>query len=159
MDVKVGQQIFERCIKGLLNSKARVLTTHQEQHMKAADEVIVLCKGRVLGKGSFTELQERGILNTTVDPNYKKPFRGSKSDMSCVWENEAKSEVKDRIMPEQSVVKELQISDEDRTIGVVTLKNYWDYFRSGLHSFVIFAVICLCVITQGKLDNFSLSFQ
>ena len=157
VDVKAGQQIFERCIKGLLDSKARVLTTHQEQHMKAADEVIALYKGRVLGKGSFTELQERGILNTTVDPNYKKPFRVCKSDMSCVLENEAKSEVKDKIMPEQSVVNELQISDEDRTIGVVTLKIYWDYFRSGLHSFVIFAVICLCVITQGKLDNFSLS--
>ena len=65
----------------------------------------------------------------------------------------------DRIIPEKSVIKELEISGEDRTIGAVTLKIYWDYFRSGLHSFVIFAVICLCVITQGKLDNFSLSSQ
>ena len=159
VDVKVGQQIFERCIKGLLGSKARVLTTHQEQHMKEADEVIALHKGRVLEKGSFTELKEKRILNTTVDLDYKKPFRDSKSDMSCVSENEDKSEVKDRIMPERSDVKELQISDEDRTIGVVTLKIYWDYFRSGLHSVAIFGVICLCVITQGKLDNCSLSSQ
>ena len=159
VDVKVGQQIFEGCIKGILGSKTRVLTTHQEQHMKEADEVIALYKGRVLGKGSFTELQERRILNTTVDPKYKKPCGGSKLDMSCVWENEVKSAVKDGIFPERSVVKELQISDEDRTIGVVTSKIYWDYFRSGLPSFVIFVVTCFCVFTQGKLDNFSIGSQ
>ena len=56
VDFKVGQHIFETCIKDLLGDKTRVLTSHQEQHMKEADQVIVLYKGRVLEKGSFTEL-------------------------------------------------------------------------------------------------------
>ena len=72
VDLKVGKHIFERCFKELLGDKTRVLTSHQEQHMKEADEVIVLYKGSVLGKGSFTELQGNGILSTTVDPLYKK---------------------------------------------------------------------------------------
>ena len=57
VDFKVGQHIFETCIKDLLGDKMRVLTSHQEQHMKEADQVIVLYKGRVLEKGSFTKLQ------------------------------------------------------------------------------------------------------
>ena len=61
VDVKVGQEIFEKCIKDLLGSETRLLITHQEQHMKEAHQVIVLYKGSVLGKGKFTELQEKGI--------------------------------------------------------------------------------------------------
>jgi len=70
VDLKAGQHIFEKCIKGLLGDKTCVLTSHQEQLMKEADNVIVLYKGRVLGKGSFTVLKEDGILNSTVDPLY-----------------------------------------------------------------------------------------
>ena len=36
--------------------------------MKEADKVAVLYKGRVLAEGDFTELRNKGILNTTVDP-------------------------------------------------------------------------------------------
>ena len=44
----------------------------------------------------------------------------------------------------------LEISKEDRSIGVVSSKHYWNYFRSGVHWSVICAVIFLCLIAQGK---------
>ena len=47
VDRKVGQHIFEKCIKDILGNKTRVLTPHQERHMKGADEVIVMHKGSV----------------------------------------------------------------------------------------------------------------
>lgn len=47
VDTKVGQHIFEKCIKDILGNKTRVLTPHQERHMKGADEVIVMHKGSV----------------------------------------------------------------------------------------------------------------
>ena len=92
VDSKVGQHIFEKCIKGLMADKTRVLTSHQEQHMKEADEVIVLYKGRMLGKGSFTELQEQGFLNTTTDQLYQKVVVDNKSDKSFAGEIEEKRE-------------------------------------------------------------------
>ncbi len=153
VDFKVGQHIFEKCIKDLLGDKIRVLTSHQERHMKEADVIIVLYKGRVLEKGSFTELQEKGILNTTVVPLYKTGRSDSKLTMSFVQENEQKSKVGDScegMMPLPNEAKGLEISQEDRAVGVVSSKLYWEYFRSGIHSSVIFAVICLCFITQGK---------
>ena len=152
VDFKVGQHIFEKCIKGLLCDKTRVLASHQEQHMRNADEVIVLCKGRVLGKGSFTELQEKGILNETVDPLLKKIPTESKLDESLVAENQDRqwTDGGDGAEVLSSQAKGLIIPREDRAIGVVSSKLYWDYFRSGVALLLICAGICFCFITQGK---------
>ena len=152
VDLKVGQHIFEKCIKDLLSDKTRVLTSHQEQHMKEADEVIVLCKGRVLGKGSFIELQEEGFLNTTIDRFYKKVLTDNKSDKSFAGEIEEEREDPDSytMAALAKEYKSLNMSQEDRSIGVVSSNLYWDYFRSGMHPLVIFAVICLYLIAQGK---------
>ena len=153
VDLKVGKHIFEWCIKGLLGDKATVLTSHQEQHMKEADEVIVLYKGSVLGKGSFTELQRDSMLNTTVDQLYKKVEQEKESNNSMEEENKEErtiSESGGRMVPLASEAKGLEISEEDRTIGVVSSKLYWDYVRSGLHPLAILGIVFLCLITQGK---------
>ena len=154
VDSKVGQHIFEKCIKDLLGDKTRVLTSHQEQHMKEADEVIVLYKGRVLEKGSFTELQEKGVLSTTIDPLYKTSLKGKQSNKSFIWENEEQREGADsceEMVPLPSEAKGLEISQEDRKIGVVSSKLYWNYFRSGVPSLVIIGATCFCLVTQGML--------
>ena len=156
VDFKVSQQIFEKCFKGLLGHKTRAITSHQEYHMKAADHVIVLFKGRVLGRGNFTELNDKGILNTTVDPLYKT-LNGNNSGKSFRVENEEEDEGSDSrggIIPQTNEAKGLQISKEDRIIGVVSSKLYWKYFRSGVPSLVIIAVLCLCLVTQGKPTAF-----
>ena len=151
VDVKVGQHIFDKCVKNLLGNKTRVLTSHQEQHMKEADEVIVLHKGCVLEKGSFSELQGKGVLSATVDPLYKAALNDNKSNESFLWGDEEKGEDIDscgEALPSEA--RGLQISEEDRTIGVVSSVLYWNYFRSGVPTLMIVAAIILCFITQGK---------
>ena len=145
VDFKVGQHIFKTCVNDLLGEKMRVLTSHQENQMKEADQVIVLYKGRLLEKGSFTELQEKGILNITIDP-------ASKHTKSVAWEIEQKNKGDGCetmvLLPNDRM--SLEISQEDRSIGVVSSKLYWNYFRSGVHWLIIVAVICFCFIAQGK---------
>ena len=153
VDFKVGQHIFKTCINDLLGDKTRVLTSHQEQHMKEADQVIMMYKGRVLEKGSFTELQEKGILETTVDPLYQTIGKDSKLTKSFAREIEQKNKGVDcceTMVPLPSEARGLEISQEDRSTGVVSSKLYWNYFRSGAHWSTICAVICLCLIAQGK---------
>ncbi len=153
VDFKVGQHIFEKCIKDLLGDRTRVLTTHQEQHMKEADEVIVLYKGRVLGKGSFNELQEQGFLNTTIDRFYKTVMTDNKADKDFSREVEEENENAEsgKTVASTKQYKGLNKFQEDRSIGVVASNLYWDYFKSGMHSLAIFAVVCLCLIAQGKV--------
>ena len=158
VDFKVGKHIFEKCIKGLLSHKTLVVTSHQELHMQDADEVIVLYKGRVLGKGNFTELKQTGILTKTIDPLFKK-LGNNESEYNTNQEEEEEEEeeetdkVSDRFGKSQSNTTEdqgLQISEEDRAIGKVSSKLYWNYFRSGVSSLMLIALICLCLLTQGK---------
>ena len=159
VDFKVGRQIFEKCIKGLLAQKTRLITSHQEQLMKEADNVIVLYKGRVLDKGRFTELKEKSILNTTIDPLYKKV---NDSDDSFNAENEENYDIADmcgKTDPQSNELnaESLQISEEDRAIGVVSSRLYWNYFRSGVPVLVIIAGIFLCLITQGIYSKTTLT--
>ena len=151
MDLKVGQHIFKTCINDLLGDKTRVLTSHQEQHMREADQVIVLYKGRVLEKGSFSELEEKGILNRTVDPLYQTIGKDSRLTKSVA--REIKQEGIDgceTMVPLPNEARGLEISQEDRSIGVVSSKLYWNYFTSGVHWSIICVVICFCFIAQGK---------
>ena len=153
VDLKVGHHIFDQCIKGLLGNKTRLLTSHHEQHMKEADKVIVLFKGRVLENDNFTNLEERGVLNTAIDPLYKKALKDDETDNSFVWEDEEKREVDrgyDEIVSLPNEAKSLQVLQEDRMIGVISSKLYWNYFKSGMHSSVIFVMIGFCLLTQGK---------
>ena len=153
VDFKVGQHIFKTCINDLLGDKTRVLTSHQEQHMREADEVIVLYKGRVLEKGSFNELQEKGVvLNTTVEKLYQTVENDNKFTKRIPRDIEPKNEDVngcEATFPLPNEARSLEISQEDRSIGVVSSKLYWDYFRSGVHWSTICAVVCLCFMTQG----------
>ena len=155
VDFKVGQHIFNKCIKDLLGDKIVLLASHQQQHMENADEVIVLYKGRVLDKGRFTELHEKGVINSTVDPSYKAALK-DKKDLSdtFAWENTKKhhnAEKCQKIHARSNEARSLEIAKEDRTIGVVTSRLYWDYFRSGAHPLIITGMVGLSLITQGKL--------
>lgn len=105
VDTKVGQHIFEMCIKGILGNKTRVLTSHQERHMKEADEVIVMHKGSVLDIGPFTELFEKGTLNTSLDLNPPTPIEESKSVGRSFLQNEDKSVFKVGMIPAENHVK------------------------------------------------------
>ncbi|PFX21734.1 Multidrug resistance-associated protein 4 [Stylophora pistillata] len=55
------------------------------------------------------------------------------------------------LMPHDTDSSGLEISVEDRAIGTVSSKLYWDYFRSGIHSLLIIGVAFLCIITQASM--------
>ena len=155
VDFKVGQHIFNKCIKDLLGDKIVLLASHQQQHMENADQVIVLYKGSVLDKGRFTELHEKGVISSTVDPLYKAAPK-DKTDSSETFGWEDKEDYEDaekcqKIHPLPNEARSLNIAKEDRAIGVVTSKLYWDYFRSGAHPLMITGMVGLSLITQGKL--------
>ena len=155
VDVEVGQHIFTKCVKDLLGNKIVLLASHQQQHMENADQVIVLYKGHVLDNGRFTELHDKGVISSTVDPLYKAALK-DKTDSSQPfrWEDKEKHdgvEKCQKIHPLPNKARSLEIAKEDRTIGVVTSRLYWDYFRSGAHPLMITGMVGLSLITQGKL--------
>ena len=149
VDSKVAHHIFRECIKDFLGTKTRLITSHQERIMRDADNVIVLFKGQVLSQGNFTELNESGSLNKTVDPIYEK---ANKLDISVGEDDKEEEEISDMSgRPVPNEVQGLHLSEEDRAIGVVSSGLYWNYFRSGVPLPVVIAGVCLCLISQGNV--------
>ena len=135
VDQKVGDEIFSRCICGLLADKIRVLVSHHRRYLQEADEIIVMEKGRVLekrrpqlGEAKYTATI---FCNTSVNEFRAEPdFFTSKTSANKP--------------------KGLEILDEDRASGNVSFQLYWDYFTSGVHPLLIFTLVALFVFTQRK---------
>ena len=53
VDMKVGREIFENCVKRFLRDKIVVMVTHHTQYVKSADAIIVMREGSVVCKGDY----------------------------------------------------------------------------------------------------------
>uniref|UniRef100_A0A8C8HTG5 Multidrug resistance-associated protein 4 n=1 Tax=Oncorhynchus tshawytscha TaxID=74940 RepID=A0A8C8HTG5_ONCTS len=66
VDAEVGRHLFEQCICGILKNKPRILVTHQLQYLQAANQILVLKEGHVVGRGTYSELQHSGVDFTSL---------------------------------------------------------------------------------------------
>lgn len=48
VDPKVARHLFERCVKGYLNGKTRILVTHQLQFLRRVDSIVFLERVSIL---------------------------------------------------------------------------------------------------------------
>ena len=53
VDVKVGRDIFENCVRGFLIDKIVLLVTHHVQYVKQAEEIAVMREGSVVCNGPY----------------------------------------------------------------------------------------------------------
>ncbi|NXC15405.1 MRP4 protein, partial [Corythaeola cristata] len=61
VDAEVGRHLFEKCICQALHQKISVLVTHQLQYLHAANQIIILKDGKMMGKGTYSEFLRSGI--------------------------------------------------------------------------------------------------
>ena len=66
LDPRVGRQVFERTLCGMLGGKRRILVTHQLQYLRdaAVDSVAVLAAGRLTACGSYDQVRASGALGS-----------------------------------------------------------------------------------------------
>ena len=151
VDAKVGKRIFSQCVCKLLQEKIIILATYAEKHMKAADQVVVLYKGSVLGKGTLDELKgNRKIIDTILDTSAtakeKKVTTGS-----GYRKNEEKETAHSGSSPiSGSHIEHLEISEEEKATGKISSSLYWDYFRAGIHPAAMMISAVLFVASQGE---------
>ncbi|XP_049950536.1 ATP-binding cassette sub-family C member 4-like isoform X1 [Schistocerca serialis cubense] len=61
VDTHVGKHLLDECINSYLSDKTRILVTHQLQHVKGADNIVVLNKGKIDYQGTFDEIMDSGV--------------------------------------------------------------------------------------------------
>ena len=142
VDANVGNDIFNHCILGVLSNKVRLMVSHQESHMKFADEIIVLHSGSVIDRGTFSELNEKEVLTDILDPQ-------NKSFHETFFEELITKNTKVHCSDNKQV-KSIQIPDEDRMTGTVSCKRYWDYLTAGVHPILLGGMALMFLLCQGK---------
>ena len=143
VDSKVGHDIFERCINGLLGSKTRLMITHNLGALQDAKHIVVMEEGSILAKGDFSTLCGSGFdLDAIVQGAEQKPgtLQMEKQLIQGTSENEIKSE--------QEYAR-LEIAEEDRMIGSVSWKLYRHYIQAGTHRILATALAIFFLIVQG----------
>ena len=145
LDMNVSNHIFKHCILGLLSSKVRLMVSHQESHMKLADQVIVLQNGSVIDKGTFTELNEKEALKGILEPQNNVPQEANLFQEQIPNTNVHCSDNK--------TIKSMEIPDEDRKIGAVSCNLYWNYLTAGVHPIALAGLFLIFLLSQGKSER------
>ena len=147
VDAKVSEHIFYECICKLLQEKIKILITYAEKHMKAADQIVFLHKGSVLGKGSFDELQDdRNFLHTIIDAS--QPYNKERKTSTTVDDS---VKLHSFFEPFSGGSEEhLEIAEEDKATGKISSALYWNYLRAGANPVAIIFLVVFFLATQGE---------
>ncbi|XP_054779362.1 ABC transporter C family member 2-like isoform X2 [Prosopis cineraria] len=158
LDAHVARQVFDKCIKGELRGKTRVLVTNQLHFLSQVDRIILVHDGMVKEEGTFEDLSNHGPLFQKLMENAGKMEEyaeentdsesmqksSSKSVPNGMPNDMAKSEIKSK------EAKSVLIKQEERETGVVSWKVLQRY-KNALGGFWVVLVLFACYILTEVL--------
>ena len=140
LDTKVGYHIFKTCFTGLLCGKTRLVTTHNLEILKDADNIMIMKEGSSLERVDFKTLVNAGFELVAVD-KAKTDGRVTSAGRSSAREESA--------MNLNTKHASLETAEEDRSIGSVSWKLYLDYIRAGMHTTSAVVLVIFFLVVQG----------
>uniref|UniRef100_A0A669CZP7 Multidrug resistance-associated protein 4 n=1 Tax=Oreochromis niloticus TaxID=8128 RepID=A0A669CZP7_ORENI len=137
VDAEVGKHLFDKCICGLLKNKCRILVTHQLQHLRDVDQILVL-------KEVCTPLKENSLkeacLLLLIHATGINKITNSKTMF------------KYKNVPGSFLVLQVEaiqtIAEETRADGNVSSQVYFTYFTAGCSLLVLMVIVFLSIIAE-----------
>ncbi|XP_064568791.1 ATP-binding cassette sub-family C member 4 isoform X3 [Zonotrichia leucophrys gambelii] len=164
VDAEVGRHLFEKCICQALRQKISVLVTHQLQYLRAANQILILKDGKMVGKGTYAEFQKSGIdfasllkkdeevveqLSVPGTPNLKSARNRTFSESSVLSQDSSVHSQKDGAVEQPPGENALAaVPEESRHEGKISFKVYRKYFSAGANYFVIFILLLFNILAQ-----------
>lgn len=124
----ISSQVFDKCIKGELRGKTRVLVTNQLHFLSQVDRIVLVHDGMVKEEGTFEELSNQGPLFQKLMENAGKmeEYEEEKVDIETTDQKSpskpvVNGEVNDSTKggSKQKGGKSVLIKQEERETGVV----------------------------------------
>ncbi|GAV87979.1 ABC_tran domain-containing protein/ABC_membrane domain-containing protein [Cephalotus follicularis] len=162
LDAHVGRQVFDKCIKGELSGKTRVLVTNQLHFLSQVDKIILVHEGVVKEEGTFEELSDNGMLFQKLMENAGKLEEnpGETEDGETIDVKTSSKPVangvandltkKENHTDKQKEGKSVLIKKEERETGVVSLKVLSRY-KNALGGLWVVMILFLCYILTEVL--------
>ncbi|XP_075086770.1 ABC transporter C family member 2 isoform X1 [Nicotiana tabacum] len=151
LDADVGRQVFERCIKGELKGKTRVLVTNQLHFLSQVDRIILVHDGMVKEEGTFEYLSNNGVLFQKLMENagkmeeYTEEKENDDNDKSSkpVANGETNGVSKEVGKDSKKGGKSVLIKQEERETGVVSW-NVLARYKNALGGSWVVVILFLC---------------
>ncbi|XP_032908320.1 ATP-binding cassette sub-family C member 4 [Catharus ustulatus] len=164
VDAEVGRHLFEKCICEALHQKISVLVTHQLQYLRAANQILILKDGKMVGKGTYAEFLRSGIDFASLlkkdeevveqqsvpgTPNLKSARNRTFSESSVLSQDSSIHSQKDGAVEQPPGENALAaVPEESRSEGKINFKLYRKYFTAGANCFVIFILLVFNILAQ-----------
>uniref|UniRef100_A0A803WEM7 Multidrug resistance-associated protein 4 n=1 Tax=Ficedula albicollis TaxID=59894 RepID=A0A803WEM7_FICAL len=164
VDAEVGRHLFEKCICEALHQKICVLVTHQLQYLRAANQILILKDGKMVGKGTYAEFLRSGIDFASLlkkdeevveqqsvpgTPNLKSARNRTFSESSVLSQDSSIHSQKDGAVEQPPGENALAaVPEESRNEGKINFKLYRKYFSAGANYFVIFILLVFNILAQ-----------
>ncbi|CAM9867450.1 unnamed protein product, partial [Ectocarpus sp. 12 AP-2014] len=83
VDPAVGRELFSKVVCGRLKGSTRVLVTHQVHHLRdpKVDQIIVMHHGKIVGQGSYEELEASGSFDALERPTSPTKANGGEANV------------------------------------------------------------------------------
>uniref|UniRef100_A0A4W3JI22 ATP-binding cassette, sub-family C (CFTR/MRP), member 10 n=1 Tax=Callorhinchus milii TaxID=7868 RepID=A0A4W3JI22_CALMI len=117
VDSDVAGHLMEQCIMGILKDKTRILCTHRAEFLNKADVLVLMDNGRIIRADTPAEILP--LVQATSSIHSKAPSQQPGS--AIVVEEEAYDIV---------CTDSVQVSEEDKKVGAVTLRVYSAYWHA-----------------------------
>ncbi|XP_051128280.1 ABC transporter C family member 2-like isoform X2 [Andrographis paniculata] len=161
LDAHVGRQVFEKCIKGELRGKTRVLVTNQLHFLSQVDRILLVSEGTVKEEGTFEELSNNGHLfqklmenagkmeeyveeEEDVDQNDSKTTKAVANGLNGEVSSDANQTKK------KKEGKSILIKQEERETGVVSWHVLMRY-KNALGGAWVVLILFVCYILTETL--------
>nr|CAD7462471.1 unnamed protein product [Timema tahoe] len=155
VDTHVGKHLFEECITSYLRGKARILVTHQLQHIKYADHIVILNNGLIEVQGTYNELTASNInfaalLNSEpAEENTEKATLQNLSRQTSHMSRQTSHDSTQSIVDEENEDNEPDENTELLTTGSMKMSLYAKYFKMGGGACLLLMLVLSLIIGQS----------
>ena len=144
VNVRVGREIFEKCVKGLLKQKLILMVTHQINYVIQSDLIVMMNEGIVVSSGTYEIVAENEFCGNFLQNLQKKEKVKIETKESTV--EETKSVTSSELEREPFLIANIEKDDRDSTAvqplssamttedyrpNTITLVTYLRYFWAG----------------------------
>ncbi|XP_074067504.1 ATP-binding cassette sub-family C member 11-like [Macrotis lagotis] len=156
VDIHVGKQIFEECIKKALSGKTMVLVTHQLQYLEFCDQILLLKDGKICESGTHDELlQKKGQYAQLIQKICGEAVQNATDGAKNTTE---KTQVdlysQEEFFNENSVLETQLTEKEKMEEGSLSWKVYHHYIQ-GAGGYIVAFLNFLFMMVNVSLTTFS----
>ncbi|KAL9960115.1 hypothetical protein ACROYT_G033523 [Oculina patagonica] len=144
VDVKVSNELFNRCICGALSNRIRLLITHQPFCLQETDLILSMGKDSKVTRGNILELfKSSHFPKVTASSSMEKESEVSFTSSLETYEKACTTDIHNS--------SGLQIGEEDRSTGSVSYLTYWNYLAYGVIKLSMVFMVILLVLPEGAV--------